>query len=106
MYTNENLRSHKILDNYYYKTSELIILMFSFYLFSLVILGGLKEHIPMMRRCRRLILIACGTSYHSALAVSIIYVPLCHTFFPLRFLQFITSLPLFPFCFLFRHVNL
>lgn len=33
-----------------------------------VILGGLKEHIPMMRRCRRLILIACGTSYHSALA--------------------------------------
>ena len=97
MYTTENLRPHKTLSNSITITtkssSELIILIISFYFFSLVILGGLKEHIPMMRRCRRLILIACGTSYHSALAVSIIYVPLCHTFFPLRFLQFITSLP-------------
>jgi len=38
----------------------------------LVILGGLKDHIPIIRRCRRLIFIACGTSYHSALAVSAI----------------------------------
>lgn len=33
-----------------------------------VVLGGLKDHIPMIRRCRRLIFIACGTSFHSALA--------------------------------------
>eukprot|EP00118_Oscarella_pearsei_P011062 m.71233 g.71233 ORF g.71233 m.71233 type:complete len:684 (+) comp35738_c0_seq5:1091-3142(+) len=31
-------------------------------------LGGLKEHLPMMRRSRRLLFIACGTSYHSAVA--------------------------------------
>ena len=36
----------------------------------IVTLGGLKEHIVMMRRCRRLIFMACGTSYHSALAVN------------------------------------
>ena len=35
-----------------------------------VVLGGIKEHIAEIRRCRRLIFIACGTSYHSALAVS------------------------------------
>ena len=34
-----------------------------------VVLGGLKEHMDTIRRCRRLIFIACGTSYHSALAV-------------------------------------
>uniref|UniRef100_U5EXS6 glutamine--fructose-6-phosphate transaminase (isomerizing) n=1 Tax=Corethrella appendiculata TaxID=1370023 RepID=U5EXS6_9DIPT len=33
-----------------------------------VILGGIKDYIPEIRRCRRLMLIACGTSYHSALA--------------------------------------
>jgi glucosamine--fructose-6-phosphate aminotransferase (isomerizing) len=33
-----------------------------------VLLGGLTDHIDTMRRCRRLIFIACGTSYHSALA--------------------------------------
>ncbi|XP_003386553.1 PREDICTED: glutamine--fructose-6-phosphate aminotransferase [isomerizing] 1-like [Amphimedon queenslandica] len=33
-----------------------------------VVLGGLKDHIPMIRRSRRIIFIACGTSYHSALA--------------------------------------
>jgi glucosamine--fructose-6-phosphate aminotransferase (isomerizing) len=33
-----------------------------------VILGGLKDYISEIRRCRRLILIACGTSYHSAVA--------------------------------------
>ena len=33
-----------------------------------VTLGGIKEFIPEIKRCRRLILIACGTSYHSAVA--------------------------------------
>lgn len=32
------------------------------------VLGGIKEFIPEIKRCRRLILIACGTSYHSAVA--------------------------------------
>lgn len=33
-------------------------------------LGGLKDHIKEIQRCRRLILIACGTSYHAGVAVS------------------------------------
>jgi len=33
-----------------------------------VTLGGIKEFIPEIKRCRRLILIGCGTSYHSAIA--------------------------------------
>lgn len=33
-------------------------------------LGGLMSHIHTIRRCRRILMIACGTSYHSALAVS------------------------------------
>jgi len=33
-----------------------------------VVLGGIKEHLNEIRRCRRLILIACGTSYHSGMA--------------------------------------
>ncbi|XP_055309071.1 glutamine--fructose-6-phosphate aminotransferase [isomerizing] 2-like isoform X3 [Sitodiplosis mosellana] len=33
-----------------------------------VILGGIKDYIPEIKRCRRLMLIACGTSYHSAVA--------------------------------------
>ncbi|CAH1795223.1 unnamed protein product, partial [Owenia fusiformis] len=33
-----------------------------------VILGGLKEHMSEIRRCRRIIFIACGTSFHSAVA--------------------------------------
>lgn len=33
-----------------------------------VVLGGIKDYISEIRRCRRLILIACGTSYHSAVA--------------------------------------
>lgn len=33
-----------------------------------VTLGGLVNHVDTIRRCRRLLLIACGTSYHSALA--------------------------------------
>lgn len=35
-----------------------------------VVLGGLKEHLSEIKRCRRLLFIACGTSYHSAIAVN------------------------------------
>lgn len=35
-----------------------------------VILGGIKDYMAEIRRCRRLLFIACGTSYHSAVAVS------------------------------------
>ena len=35
-----------------------------------VVLGGIKEYISDIKRCRRLILVACGTSYNSAIAVS------------------------------------
>ena len=31
-------------------------------------LGGIVEYIPEIKRCRRLMMIACGTSYHSAVA--------------------------------------
>lgn len=34
-----------------------------------VTLGGLSQFLPTIRRCRRLIFIACGTSYHSCMAV-------------------------------------
>ncbi|CAL8081816.1 unnamed protein product [Calicophoron daubneyi] len=33
-----------------------------------VVLGGLAQHMGTIRRCRRLIFIGCGTSYHSAVA--------------------------------------
>nr|CAB3248902.1 glutamine--fructose-6-phosphate aminotransferase [isomerizing] 2 [Phallusia mammillata] len=33
-----------------------------------IVLGGLMDHINEIRRCRRIIFIACGTSYHSAVA--------------------------------------
>ncbi|XP_064458505.1 glutamine--fructose-6-phosphate aminotransferase [isomerizing] 2-like isoform X2 [Ornithodoros turicata] len=33
-----------------------------------VILGGIKDYIAEIKRCRRLLLIGCGTSYHSAVA--------------------------------------
>lgn len=36
---------------------------------NLVVLGGIKDYMPEIRRCRRLLFIACGTSYHSAIAV-------------------------------------
>ncbi|TRY99422.1 hypothetical protein DNTS_022981 [Danionella cerebrum] len=36
---------------------------------SSVTLGGLKDHIKEIQRCRRLIMIACGTSYHAGVAV-------------------------------------
>ncbi|XP_013794545.1 glutamine--fructose-6-phosphate aminotransferase [isomerizing] 2-like isoform X2 [Limulus polyphemus] len=35
---------------------------------EIVILGGIKDYIPEIKRCRRLLLIGCGTSYHSAIA--------------------------------------
>ena len=31
-------------------------------------MGGLIDHLAEIKRCRRIILIACGTSYHSGLA--------------------------------------
>jgi glucosamine--fructose-6-phosphate aminotransferase (isomerizing) len=34
-----------------------------------VTLGGLRSYMPTIRRCRRIIFIACGTSYHSCMAV-------------------------------------
>lgn len=36
-----------------------------------VILGGIVDYMQEIRRCRRLLFIACGTSYHSAVAVSV-----------------------------------
>lgn len=42
----------------------------SFWFVFSVTLGGLKDHIKEIQRCRRLILIACGTSYHAGVAVS------------------------------------
>ncbi|KAI1725033.1 SIS domain-containing protein [Ditylenchus destructor] len=33
-----------------------------------VVIGGIKDYLGDIKRCRRLILIACGTSYHSAIA--------------------------------------
>ncbi|KAH9360935.1 hypothetical protein HPB48_007016 [Haemaphysalis longicornis] len=35
-----------------------------------VVLGGIKDYITEIKRCRRLLLIGCGTSYHSAIAAS------------------------------------
>lgn len=32
-------------------------------------LGGLKAYLPTIRRCRRIVFVACGTSFHSCLAV-------------------------------------
>lgn len=37
---------------------------------SSVILGGLKDHLKEIKRCKRLIMIGCGTSFHAAVAVS------------------------------------
>lgn len=36
---------------------------------KMVTLGGLRSYISTIRRCRRIIFIACGTSYHSCMAV-------------------------------------
>ncbi len=35
---------------------------------SKVTLGGIIDYVPEIKRCRRLLLIGCGTSYHSAVA--------------------------------------
>ncbi|XP_054707584.1 glutamine--fructose-6-phosphate aminotransferase [isomerizing] 2-like isoform X2 [Uloborus diversus] len=35
---------------------------------EIVVLGGIKDFIPEIKRCRRIIMIGCGTSYHSAVA--------------------------------------
>lgn len=35
---------------------------------EVVVLGGIKDYIMEIKRCRRLLLIGCGTSYHSAIA--------------------------------------
>ena len=47
-----------------------------FYLIT-VTLGGVALHMSEIRRCRRLLFIACGTSYHSALAVSLLQLLNC-----------------------------
>ncbi|KAF4618283.1 hypothetical protein D9613_011509 [Agrocybe pediades] len=36
-------------------------------------LGGLRAYLPIMRRCRRMVFIACGTIYHSCLATRAIF---------------------------------
>jgi len=33
-----------------------------------VTLGSIKAYVPEIKRCRRLLMIACGTSYHSCIA--------------------------------------
>jgi len=38
-----------------------------------VTLGGLKAYLATIRRCRRIVFCACGTSYHSAIATSAIF---------------------------------
>ncbi|KAK9765769.1 glutamine--fructose-6-phosphate transaminase (isomerizing), partial [Basidiobolus ranarum] len=40
---------------------------------SKVNLGGLKAYLPTIRRCRRIVFTACGTSYHSCLATRAIF---------------------------------
>lgn len=39
-----------------------------------VTLGGIQEHLSEIKRCRRFLFFAAGTSYHSAIAVSSCYV--------------------------------
>ena len=36
-------------------------------------LGGLSAYLPTIRRCRRIVFLACGTSYHSCLATRAIF---------------------------------
>ncbi|PVU88342.1 hypothetical protein BB559_004863 [Furculomyces boomerangus] len=38
-----------------------------------VMLGGLRNHLSSIRRCRRVVIIACGTSYHSCIATRAIF---------------------------------
>ena len=41
-------------------------------------LGGLKAYVSTIRRSRRLLFIACGTSYHSCVAVSALVLSFAH----------------------------
>ena len=52
-----------------------------------VTLGGLKAHIATIRRARRMIFIACGTSYHSCVAVSCYFYFFANNFRPVLFLK-------------------
>lgn len=52
-----------------------------------VTLGGLRGYLPIMRRARRIVFIACGTSYHSCMAVSIYIHILYIRFFLLTFIS-------------------
>eukprot|EP00794_Sanderia_malayensis_P016879 gene16879-18584_t len=57
-----------------------------------VILGGLQSHMDYIRRCRRLIFIACGTSYHSAIAQHLQFC--CFVFgFTRQLIEELTELP-------------
>ncbi|KDE07089.1 glucosamine-fructose-6-phosphate aminotransferase, variant [Microbotryum lychnidis-dioicae p1A1 Lamole] len=38
-----------------------------------IMLGGLKAYLHVIRRCRRIVFVACGTSYHSCLATRSIF---------------------------------
>merc|ERR1711939_377818 len=38
-----------------------------------ITLGGLKNYLSIMRRCRRIVFVACGTSFHSCLATRAIF---------------------------------
>ncbi|KAF8328193.1 L-glutamine D-fructose 6-phosphate amidotransferase [Cantharellus anzutake] len=38
-----------------------------------ITLGGLKAYLPIIRRCRRIVFSACGTSYHSCIATRAIF---------------------------------
>lgn len=42
-----------------------------------VVLGGLRSQLANIRRSRRIIFSACGTSFHSCLAVKSIFAELC-----------------------------
>lgn len=46
------------------------VLNINLWLVFLVILGGLKDHLKEIKRCKRLMMIGCGTSFHAAVAVS------------------------------------
>lgn len=52
---------------------------------SSVVLGGLKDHLKEIKRCKRLIMIGCGTSFHAAVAVSIAISVLTNTARKMRY---------------------
>lgn len=49
------------------------------YLTQRVKLGGLVEHGPAIKRCRRIVLLSCGTSFHACLAARQIMEEMCDT---------------------------